>query len=145
MENDYATILAKVPGAEKKKLSPQVEFDAINRVADFYKLNPDERKLLHAIRYAENGSQGREFGVLNTQAQRFQDDPDPLKSFTLQAMWAAGTIKKRYKGDVEEFGKRYAPTKNATNDPKGLNKNWVKNVKEYLSKIAELEQLDVEK
>ena len=38
------------------------------------------------------------------------------------------------KGDFIEFlGKTYCPV-GAKNDPKGLNKNWVKNVKYYYSK-----------
>lgn len=38
-------------------------------------------------------------------------------------------------GDFIAFlGSRYAPTKNCTNDPKNLNKNWVRNVKFFLKK-----------
>lgn len=29
---------------------------------------------------------------------------------------------------------RYAPTKNASNDPQGLNKNWLRNLKNHLAK-----------
>ena len=110
--------------------SPQEEV-VINRVADEYKLGDDERKLLFAIRKVENGRQGREFGVLVPEAMRFEKDPDPIKSLETQAKWAAGTIKKRYKGNLEEFGNRWAPV-GAENDPTNLNKNWVKNVKSYM-------------
>jgi hypothetical protein len=38
-------------------------------------------------------------------------------------------------GDFIEFlGSRYAPTKNCANDPTGLNKNWVKNVRYFYEK-----------
>jgi len=38
-----------------------------------------------------------------------------------------------YKCYIEFLGSRYAPI-GAKNDPKGLNKNWVKNVKYYIDK-----------
>ena len=99
------------------------EAGVINQVADEYELEGDSRKLLFAIRRAENGGVGREFGVLNPEAMRFKDDP--AKSFVTQARWAAGTIKKRYKGNLKEFRDRWAPL-GAENDPTGLNENWVK-------------------
>jgi hypothetical protein len=107
------------------------ELDIINQVADQYGLEGDSRKLLFAIRKAENGRQGREFGVLTPEAMRYEKDPDPIKSFIIQAKWAAGTIKKRFNGDLDAFAKRWAPL-NASNDPKGLDKNWLKNVKSYM-------------
>lgn len=114
------------------KLSKNDESDIINQVAQKYKLDDNETKLLHGIRHVENGKQGREFGVLNSHAERYASDPDPSKSFKLQAEWAAGTIKNHYDGDLEKFAERYAPTKGATNDVHGLNSNWLKNMKSYL-------------
>jgi hypothetical protein len=108
--------------------------DTINRVASFYGLDEEQTRLLHSIRQAEQGKQGKEFGVLKPEAMRFANDEDPDKSFITQAMWAAGTIKKHYKGDVEKFGARWAPV-GAENDPTGLNKNWVNNVKFYMKKF----------
>jgi hypothetical protein len=35
---------------------------------------------------------------------------------------------------IDYLGSIYAPTKNCGNDPKGLNKNWVKNVRYFLLK-----------
>lgn len=44
------------------------------------------------------------------------------------------------KGDFIEFlGSRYCPVVGADNDPKGLNKNWVKNVKYFLKKGVKAE------
>jgi len=107
------------------------EYDMIEQVADEYKLTGEKRKLLHAIRGAEQGRQGREFGVLKSEAMRFEKDPDPVKSFVTQARWAAGTIKKRFDGDLEKFAKRWAPI-GVKNDPTNLNKNWLKNVRSFL-------------
>lgn len=117
-------------------LSPQQEYTIAREVADQYGLNKDERNLLFAIRYAENGRKGREFGVLTPEAQRYADHPDPVMSFRTQAKWAAGTIKKRYKGDLGEFQKRWAPI-GAANDPNGLNENWLKNVQWYINTANE--------
>lgn len=110
---------------------PDVEQMIISKVADQYGLQGDQRNLLFAIRKAENGKQGKEFGVLNKQAMRFKNDPDPTKSLAIQAMWAAGSIKNHYKGDLNEFAKRWAPV-GVSNDPTNLNKNWVKNVSYFM-------------
>jgi len=108
------------------------ELIEIGNVAKEYGLTPDQHKLLLSIRKAENGGPGKEFGVLTPAAMRYKDNPD--MSFKTQARWAAGTIKKRYKGDIEEFGKRWAPV-GASNDPTSLNKNWSKNVKFYMENL----------
>ena len=114
--------------------------DAImNHVAEEYKLNPAQHKLLKAIRKQENGGPGREFGVLHPDAMRYKDDP--YKSYVTQAHWAAGTIKKRYTGDVDKFAKRWAPV-GAKNDPKGLNKNWAKNVKKFMAEEGDTDGND---
>jgi len=113
-------------------ITPQQEYTIAREVADQYGLNQDERNLLFAIRYAEAGRQGREFGVLTPEAQRFEKHKDPTLSFRTQAKWAAGTIKKRYKGDLVEFQQRWAPLK-AENDPKNLNANWLKNVNYFMN------------
>lgn len=120
----YTNALKNTP-----KLSKDEESSIIDSVAKEYGLTGESKKLLHGIRKAENGRQGREFGVLNSHAERYADDLDPSKSFKLQTQYAAGTIKKHYKGDLEKFAEHYAPTKGATNDVHNLNQNWVKNVK----------------
>jgi hypothetical protein len=107
------------------------EATIIDAVAQQYELTERERKLLYAIRKAEQGKQGKEFGVLTPEAMRFANDPDPTKSFKIQAMWAAGTIKKRFKGDLKKFADRWAPI-GAGNDPTNLNENWLNNVKYFM-------------
>jgi len=122
--------LAKTAQFSSLAKSPE-EYQIISKVADEYGLTDEQRKLLFSIRQAENGEQGKEFGVLNDEAMRFAKDPDKFKSLDIQARWAAGTIKKRYTGDIDSFAKRWAPI-GAKNDPKNLNKNWAKNVKYYM-------------
>lgn len=125
-------------GADIQKISfSDQELAVMNRVADMYGLNEDQTNLLYAIRKAENGRPGREFGVLSPEAMRFENNPQ--QSFYTQAQWAAGTIKKHYAGtkDLDAFSKRWAPLK-AANDPTGLNKNWLSNVKFHLSMLGGL-------
>ena len=109
---------------------PKEEKILINKVANEYGLTGDARLLLFVIRKVENGRPGREFGVLNPEAIRFSDG---RLSFLIQARWAAGTIKKRYTGDLKAFADRWCPV-GAKNDPKGLNKNWLSNVLYYMDK-----------
>lgn len=105
----------------------------------------DNLSLLFAIRRAENGRQGREFGVLTPAAMGKPDDP---KNVTLdkQAGWAAASIiknRQRYENNknnqpqfndfVDFMGNRWAPP-NVANDPTNLNQNWAKNVKKFKSK-----------
>ena len=92
-------------------LIPAHEWKMIREVAVNYDLDEERTWLLAAIRRHENGPPGREFGVggpMNSghRAHRFQDG---VKSFYVQAMWAAGTVKKHYTGDLVAFGKRYNP------------------------------------
>ena len=114
------------------------ELKIINDVADLYGLEGVARKLLFAVRQAENGPQGKEFGELAPEAMRFANDPDPMKSLKLQAMWAAGGIKKQFvegknvtKGSIKAWANRRTPV-GAKNDPKGLNKNFLPNIMKIL-------------
>ena len=81
-----------------------------------------------AIRFAENGRKGREYGILH---------PRVKPTYRSQAGWCAATVQKNYdrwtkagsKGDFITFlGNRYCPV-GAENDPTGLNKHWIKNVR----------------
>ena len=88
-----------------------------------------------AIRYAENGRAGREYGILHPRV-------DP--TYRSQAGWCAATVQKNYdrwvkagrKGEFVTFlGGRYCPV-GAKNDPNGLNKHWIKNVKKFQKRFA---------
>jgi hypothetical protein len=89
-----------------------------------YPVNP--YALLLAIREAERGRKGFEFGIVAAK------DTD----LRTQAEWACATVKKnfeRFRGSGEKdfiafLGKRWAPV-GAENDPKGLNRFWVDNVR----------------
>lgn len=86
-----------------------------------------------AIRYAENGGKGREYGILDKRVK---------PTYRSQAGWCAATVQKNYdrwvkagsKGEFVVFlGNRYCPI-GADNDPKGLNKHWIKNVRKLYAK-----------
>ena len=89
--------------------------------------------IVAAIRYAENGGKGREYGILH---------PRVKPTYRSQAGWCAATVQKNYdrwvkagsKGEFVVFlGKRYCPV-GADNDPNGLNKHWIKNVRKLYAK-----------
>lgn len=101
---------------------PQMK--VIDQTAKEYRLTTEEKALLIAIRKVENGRPGLEWGVAqdfpNHPARRFKDG---VKSFAVQCKWAAGTIKRRYRGDLVAFSKRYCPSNHA---------NWRRMVKEMM-------------
>ena len=83
----------------------------IRQIAVNYDLDEDATWLLAAIRRHENGRPGLEFGVggpmdSGHRAHRYRDG---VKSFYVQGYWAAGTVRKHYRGDVAAFGRRYNP------------------------------------
>jgi hypothetical protein len=91
-----------------------------------YKLSPFQLEALLCVRRIENGRDGIEYGVLHPRAR----DTDERT----QARWAAGTIKKRlrHRGALPAFAKRWAPI-GAPNDPRGLNRHWLRNMNSCLS------------
>jgi len=108
---------------------PPEDLAILSRVAQEYGLQGQARRLLYAIRIVENGGPGREMGVLVPAAMRYGGDH--ARSLELQARWAAGTIRRRYTGDLEAFAARWAPV-GAANDPTGLNRHWLANVRAVL-------------
>jgi len=110
-----------------------------------------DEELMLSIREAENGRQGRQFGIMPnsrynndsgyTDNGRFQEYPNDGE-LSKQASWAAWTIKRnkerfdslkdreraRYSDFIDYLGEKYAP-QNAENDPQGLNQNWKRNVR----------------
>lgn len=108
---------------------PEADRAVLARVASEYRLTAEQRRLLFAIRVVENGGAGREMGVLVPAAMRFKGNH--AKSLRLQAQWAAGTIRKRYTGHIEAFAARWCPV-GASNDPQGLNRHWLGNVRRVL-------------
>lgn len=97
-------------------------------------LRPTLAPIVAAIRKAENGAAGREYGILGEAVRR--DMKRRGDTYRVQAGWCAATVQKNYdrwvkagsKGDFIVFlGNRYCPV-GAKNDPNGLNRNWIKNV-----------------
>jgi len=123
----------------KKRFSFPDEVETILRIArkyfpkapESYPVNPFA--LLFAIREAERGRKGFEFGIVKAK------DTD-LKT---QCEYACETIKnnfQRFKKQKSEqdfiafLGKRYAPI-GAENDPDNLNQNWVHNVRWFYERF----------
>lgn len=115
----------------------------------------DDFLLLLAIRKAENGCKGREFGIINPKcdAEMWRN---PESTLDIQAGWAAATIMKHHRrfgscyecvGDaggfaasyqyrvtdafIDSLAERYCPF---DADPKG-HVNWKKNVKYWFEKF----------
>ena len=123
----FGTILTARPAAAATTL-PVQEWTMLRQIAAQYELSTEETWLLAAIRIHENGRPGLEFGVggpmdSGHKAHRYQDG---VKSFRVQCAWAAGTIKKRYTGDLAAFGRRYNPCHAAS---------WVKNVAAIIARL----------
>ena len=107
-----ATLLSSaIHAAGKAPLIPAAEWRMIRQIAANYDLDEDATWLLAAIRRHENGRPGLEFGIggpMNSghRAHRYRDG---VKSFYVQGYWAAGTVRKHYRGDIAAFGRRYNP------------------------------------
>jgi len=86
---------------------PRWEARILMDVGQDYRLDGRALRLLFVIRKIENGGPGLEMGVLNGAARRHAGDSE--KSLRLQASWAAGTIQKRFTGDLKTFAQRYCP------------------------------------
>ena len=123
-------ILTARPAAAAATL-PAQEWTMLRQIAAEYGLSAEATWLLAAIRIHENGRPGLEFGIggpMNSghRAHRYQDG---VNSFRIQCSWAAGTIKKRYTGDLATFGKRYNPRHAAA---------WTRNVTKIIVRLKRL-------
>lgn len=116
-------------------------------------------ELIMAIRMAENGGEGREYGILPSgtiQKTRYAEDTGyrtlqgEFRTYVndgeKQLAWAARTVQKnqeRFNLDhknhadfISYLASVYAPH-DAPNDPSKLNKNWEKNVRFYYEKLKD--------
>lgn len=109
------------------------ELPTILRAARRNKCEGDNLLILLAVRKAENGRAGRQFGIMHPAAVDTNLDT--------QAGWAAATIVKNrarwLSGDcpvdfITFLGNRYCP---ASADPEG-NKNWKRNVRSWFVKFG---------
>ena len=117
----------------------EAELPIIRRAAERNGCRGEDFFILLAVRKAENGAAGREFGVLHPICQALIK-LQPQKSLDIQAGWAAATIVKNRSrwiaagrcGDFIDFlAARYCP---ASADAEG-NKNWRENVKYWYGRF----------
>ena len=131
-------LLTQVPGqsaieAKDGKAAAAAFLDAVE-----VNIRPECRAelapIVAAIRYAENGGKGREYGILH---------PRVKPTYRSQAGWCAATVQKSWdrwqkaggKGDfIDHLGDRYCPV-GADNDPNGLNRHWKSNVRHFKEKF----------
>ena len=121
-------IILTVRSATAAMTLPAHEWTTLRQVAAEYGLSAEGTWLLAAIRLHENGRPGLEFGVggpmdSGHKAHRYRDG---IMSFRVQCAWAAGTIRKRYTGDLATFGKRYNPYHAVA---------WTKNVAAIIARL----------
>ena len=128
--------------AVEKRFSFPEELTVILSIAqdyfsDFERPPVNPYALLLAIREAEQGRKGLEFGIMHQKAKN--------TDLRTQAEWACATVRntmQRFNAQNIEpdfiafLGRRYAPV-GAENDKEGLNQNWVRNVKFWYEKFSD--------
>jgi hypothetical protein len=134
----FFLLLAPIFGASISSDEMAQIDDAIQENIPDPSMRPYFKRLVCAIRTAENGGKGREFGVLHPKANTFRK----------QAGWCAAICWKRHQewlerkknGSSSKFlvylASRYAP-KGASNDPLLQNYNWLHNVRSLMGKDKE--------
>jgi len=122
------------PGDSPRNLSSDPTLELLDALEENL---PDHEFLwpvVYAIRRSENGGPGREFGIL----------VKGVDTYRQQAGWCAATVRKNYERWLKTkpadpmnipvfivfLGSKYCPV-GASNDPTGLNKNWVGNVTDW--------------
>ena len=123
--NDHSYIIGRIS---------QREYDILSKAADEYGLQGVAKKLLFSIRiieggglgyHSKKGTDGLEMGVgdgiPNHPARRLANDFEA--SLLLQGQWEAGTVSKRFTGDVEAFANRYCSENS---------ENWVRMANDFL-------------
>ena len=126
-------------GAVEVNVASVDELSVILAAAERNNCRGDDLLILFAIRKAENGRPGREFGILHPKALA-AIEAEPRRGLDIQAGWAAATIVKNRRRWIEGgypydfitfLGNRYCPS---ATDPQG-NKNWKKNVRYWFGKF----------
>lgn len=123
---------ANVKAEELEKHFNEIEIKVLTEVAKEYSLTEEETTLLFSIRRVENGGPGIEMGVgqdyKKHPARRYAGNFE--KSLRLQSQWAAGTIKKRYNGDLMALAKQYCVKSD----------HWFNMITSWMSKLSEEEE-----
>lgn len=126
------TVLYADNAVVQDKLGEEVPL--IDKAAARNDVDGELRLVVYAIRVAENGGPGREFGIMDARADTYDK----------QAGWCAATVRKNHARWVRAgkeipfiqfLGNRYCPV-GAENDPDGLNAHWVRNVTHWYEKFG---------
>ena len=96
-----------------------------------------------AIRKAENGGDGRQFGVLSVEAATYEDQLMVCCNSVAHRLdeYPANPVGRRdgrlvyREGFIDYFARHWAPI-GADNDPSGLNANWTNNVEAFYAQFA---------
>jgi hypothetical protein len=97
------------------------------------KYKSDDWYLLLAIRLSENGGNGKQFGILNHNANTL-DKQAGWASATIMAQHRRSGINKVNEAFIRSLAKRYCPI-GVKNDPNGLNVNWKTNVSKFYRRL----------
>ena len=87
----------------------------------------DSSRLADAISKAEN-SKAHPYGVMKDYCHAGAEAQCRKGCIQTINKWKSKLVYSDVVGFINQFGDIYAPTVGATNDPKGLNKNWKRNV-----------------
>lgn len=99
---------------------------------------------IKAIRSSENGSKGREFGVLSVSAPSYNDQLETACRSVAHQLerYASNPIVRNARGRatynqgfIKAFADHWAP-QNVSNDPDNLNSNWNINCKAFYLKYS---------
>ena len=106
---------------------------AVNITKENIKRNYSDEEIVKAIFISEGGAKARyKFGIRSVSYENYQDARAICKRtvHNARSRW----IKAGKRGDfLEALARQYCPMA-ATNDPRGLNKNWKRNVQFYLKR-----------
>ena len=97
----------------------------------------EDTEIAQAIYFAEGGAKAKvPYGILSVkvrdEAEARQVCLNTIRNNRVRWQKAGA------KGDYLEFlARRYAPVVGATNDPQGLNRNWLRNVRHFLNRTKE--------
>ena len=99
---------------------------------DYY--NVDNNIIVNAIYKAEGGKNTKyPYGIVSIDTKGDEEYARKICYNTVRNNKKRFLKQSKYKDYIEFLGSRYCPV-GAKNDPTGLNKNWIKNVKYFINK-----------
>ena len=104
-------------------------------LAEIDYLKVDNDTIVNAIYLAEGGAKTKyPYGILSIDTKGDVAYARKICYNTVRNNKVRFNNQEKYTDYIEFLGSRYCPI-GAENDPKGLNKNWVKNVKYFINKV----------